>query len=421
MGILNRILCVLILLAAIGAAVLSYFLFEKRQQMLKGWEQMAVIINQTSAVLDEKSGTKVAEKLKKDNLDHKLPLAELQTALNNLKEQAKKVASQRNSLASTLVSVAGTLDVSQGDEVALMNVDKSASSQDALKSAAAQIKTRNEAILNNFVSAGTLVGIQSSPDAIKGDTGSGLLSGITGEVQKRDNKIASLKGGMVNIAGTVGVGVGASAFDEGRYIGTIAGIVSGVKAQKAKLNETVGALRTAQNNIRTLNSSVNQLRNQVAENQKTIAVKQKQIDDLYHQLNPTNDKEIHEKIFGKIKPASLYALVRGQVKRVDDKWGFVVVDLGTFYNVKETIAGKQFNTLVPIQPGKVMTVVRGLETDKPQYVAKVVLSEVQHNYTIANVDLSSAKSEVRPGDVVIFLNKDILDGGLDKIDITANN
>lgn len=41
MGILNRVINILILLAAIAAVVFSYMLFSKRNELTDGWQKMA--------------------------------------------------------------------------------------------------------------------------------------------------------------------------------------------------------------------------------------------------------------------------------------------------------------------------------------------------------------------------------------------
>ena len=71
MKILNVVLSILILLLAIAAAVFSYLLFEKRETMTKGWEQMSLSINKAASAIDSSSGTSVASSVNKASLDHK--------------------------------------------------------------------------------------------------------------------------------------------------------------------------------------------------------------------------------------------------------------------------------------------------------------------------------------------------------------
>ena len=63
MKITNIVLSILILVLALVSAAFSYFLFEKRDSMVKGWEKMAVAINNASASMDRTSGTQVAKSL----------------------------------------------------------------------------------------------------------------------------------------------------------------------------------------------------------------------------------------------------------------------------------------------------------------------------------------------------------------------
>ena len=57
MRVVNRIVNILVLVFAIAAVVFSYLLFNKREKLVSGWEQMAQTIIQTAKNLDAKSGT----------------------------------------------------------------------------------------------------------------------------------------------------------------------------------------------------------------------------------------------------------------------------------------------------------------------------------------------------------------------------
>ena len=85
MAILNRIINILILLAAIAAAVFSYLLFSKREKLVNGWGKMADAIVETAKVLDKDnpSGT-AAKDLPKDKLTHN-NYDQLDAVLPNLK------------------------------------------------------------------------------------------------------------------------------------------------------------------------------------------------------------------------------------------------------------------------------------------------------------------------------------------------
>ena len=63
MKVVNVVLSVLILLLAAASAVFSYFLFEKRGELVGSWNKMTAIVSKTAAEMDKNSGTKVAQEL----------------------------------------------------------------------------------------------------------------------------------------------------------------------------------------------------------------------------------------------------------------------------------------------------------------------------------------------------------------------
>ena len=70
MKVVNVVLSILILLLAIASAVFSYFLFDKRSQLVEGWKKMATTINQSATEMDKGSGTKVGGELSVAALSH---------------------------------------------------------------------------------------------------------------------------------------------------------------------------------------------------------------------------------------------------------------------------------------------------------------------------------------------------------------
>ena len=98
MKVTNIILSIIILLLAIALAVSSFFLYEKREIMVNGWEKLTTTINETAKELDKNSGTSEAAKLtveelaheNYENLDDKLPI---------IVRQSKAVIAQRDAMA----------------------------------------------------------------------------------------------------------------------------------------------------------------------------------------------------------------------------------------------------------------------------------------------------------------------------------
>ena len=107
MVIVNRIVNILILLAAIAAAVFSYMLFSKREKLLDGWNQMATAIQTTAKTMDDggASGTAAAKDLPVEKMLH-TNYEQLGQVLPKLNKNAKDLITQRNDLASAMEEVA---------------------------------------------------------------------------------------------------------------------------------------------------------------------------------------------------------------------------------------------------------------------------------------------------------------------------
>ncbi|MBQ6351827.1 MAG: hypothetical protein IJJ28_00985, partial [Lentisphaeria bacterium] len=111
MKVTNIILSILILVLALASAAFSYFLFEKRDAMVKGWEKMAVAINNASTSMDRTSGTQVAKSLTPAELSHE-KYAELDSKLAKLASQTRQIVSERDDMADALRRVGMTAGVS---------------------------------------------------------------------------------------------------------------------------------------------------------------------------------------------------------------------------------------------------------------------------------------------------------------------
>ena len=66
----NVFLAVLIFLLAATSAVFSFFLFEKRAQLVHGYGYLGAQVESATKLLDSNSGTNLASKLTTDALDH---------------------------------------------------------------------------------------------------------------------------------------------------------------------------------------------------------------------------------------------------------------------------------------------------------------------------------------------------------------
>ena len=400
MGVLNRIVLILILLAAAGATILSYFLFEKRTDLLKGWDLMANQIDATAKNLDKGSKTNVADQIKTKEFSHR-NLADMESRLQKLSAGADKVVKQRDELAQAICDISAAVGVT-ADKETLLDVNSYVAHKDELKTKVDQYKRKNDAIAQVFSTAGSRLSVATTANAIKddkGDQGRAYVSRIHKAVDAQNAKIAERDARLQKIAQTVGVG--ASNQDE---------ITKAVAKQKAELNKEKAENRRKTSEITRLNNRITGLTREkdryVTDNKKKAA----EIADLKKRINPTNNPDINRIEYQK-KDAqyylNLYALVRNQVKRVDTKWNFVTIDLGAKREVQQTFAGRTYKTLLNITPGKTMTIVRGISTNTPKVIGKITLRDVHADYSNADIQLNTLRDKIQEGDAVIFLEDDM--------------
>ena len=163
MGILNRVINILILLAAIAAVVFSYMLFSKRNELTDGWQKMAAAINATAAALDDKSasGTKAAQELAADKLRH-TQYANLDQVLPKLKDNAARIVRQRNDLAQSLQRTANTLEITGVNAKDFQNVTSYENKDKDFSSKISAFKRNRDDVFANYVRTGSLVGASIS-------------------------------------------------------------------------------------------------------------------------------------------------------------------------------------------------------------------------------------------------------------------
>lgn len=405
MRVLNRIVLIFILLAAAGAAVLSYFLYEKRTQMLQGWEMMAKEINATAQELDRGSGTKLADSLKQEELTHR-QLDEMERKLKELSEGAKKLIAQRDALARTVCDIAAAVEVRSGDPAKLTSVETYEAHRTDLLQKVRGIHARNQAILVNFINAGKTVGVSGSEQAIKGDRGGAFLAQIRAAVQKKNARISTYEASLSRIGSTVGTRFQQT---ETQYKPSSSSVNQGVARQKSQLDTTTRNLNAANSRIQTLLNEKAALNTKITGLNGVIAKKNAEIKDLLYKLNPSGNADIDRILHGPKDRefyCNLYSLIKATVRKVDHKWNFVVLDLGTKKTVSQTIEGKTFNTILDIPANVTMTIVRDLDSGSPKIVGKITLKEVHGDHSIADVQ-ADLRSKIKEGDVVIFLKDDM--------------
>lgn len=402
MRVVNRIVNILVLVFAIAAVVFSYLLFNKREKLVSGWEQMAQTINQTAKNLDAKSGTKLAVELSSEKLNHKqfnkTDLSELEKALPKLPEGAKKIIAQRDALAEALNQVGKYAEINDVKTADLEKLDTSAAKQQQIVSGAKRTADRNAGIFNDYVRISGSAGANTSVGELKKNP-TEVARKFTNAVNAMKNRINVYNQNFAQIARTVGAP--APQLGGNNYADALKKLQQGVNKMRDDLNKTRRELAQVK---RERDQKINEGKNKdkrINDLNATIRQKDVEIKKLSLLLNPD----------GGLPPSDmeLYSKIQGKVEQVNSRWGFVVLNLGAKIPVVKKFKKESKVLYMDLLPGYTITVARNLATDKPQFIAKVVVTQVGDNYAVANIDKASIPSEelsVQPGDAVYFTTED---------------
>ena len=397
MRVVNRIVNILVLVFAIAAAVFSYLLFEKREKLVSGWEQMAQSISQAAKALDEKSGTKLSVELKPDTLNHKnfnrKDLADLEKALPKLPDGAKKIIAQRDALAESLNKVARNAEVGGVNTEDLKKLATSQAKQKIIEDGVARNMRRNEQIFQDYVKLSRAANVSLSIDALKKNPESAYKN-FQKSIDAMKLRIRIGDDSLAAIARLAGVSANLRAAN---YQNEMKKIQEGVQRLRKERDQARRERDEARRRSNTLDGTVKNRDAEIKRHKETIAQKDREIADL------------RNKLYGTMKPptdAELYATIQGRIENVNPRWKFVVINLGAQMPTVKKSRTEERMFMMPLMKGFVLTVARNLPTNKPEYVGKITVTQVGDNYAVANIDVNSLQSEIKTGDSVYFTADD---------------
>ncbi len=397
MKIVNIVLSVLILLLAITSAVFSYFLFDKRGQLVSGWDKMAVAINKTAAELDKGTGTALAGELTAATLGHD-QFTTLDGKLVKISDLAKQVVTERDALADALFRIGSTVDMANisGKEAAFRNINTYSTNKDDVINAVSDAVNQRNALIRSLVSAAGKLNVRLDAEALKrGDLSAfRQLDVRLSEIGSRQNafeRCVREAGSQANVSGL--------SFDSGRYQDSLNRVVQAVGTLKSQLRQANEKIASLEREIASLQNQVRDRDGRIVALQKTIDTKQIQIDEFKVALgiDPTQQLPMQ----WKNGSAEARRALCGRVIQVSDTFGFVTINVGSMSVVTQKIGNKEFDVNPDLQNGLEMIVARG-ELDNPdlQFVGRIKLTQVDKGCAIA--EPVSTVTPIQVGDIVFF-------------------
>jgi len=396
MKVTNIILSILILVLALASAAFSYFLFEKRDAMVKGWEKMAVAINNASTSMDRTSGTQVAKSLTPAELSHE-KYAELDSKLAKLASQTRQIVSERDDMADALRRVGMTAGVSNlGSDADFRGVATYRTNVDTVTRGVSKTMQNRDHLCRELANlARRTLNVSVNPKA--------LASGDRAEFNKIAsalNRARTRRQTYERTLRTIGThaNVSASDFSDDNYSRSAERISGGV----AKVRREV---ETANSTLDSVRRELVDAKAEIRRGQAEVAKLNKQVDDLNYNVNKykvalgvAEDKAAP--IPWRPGSAEVRAKTVGEVVKVDPDYGYIAINLGKKTLVTQPLGEKSITVNPMITRGMEMIVARGKLDDNAEFVARVKLDEVGDDCTTANIPAGANKIKV--GDIVYF-------------------
>jgi len=389
----NRIVCILVLILAVATLVMTILLYQKREQLVKGWFKMDTAISTASATMDKGSETDYNKKyLNPKLLDHK-HYFDLEKLLPKLQQQTKDIMEQRGTLSAALVKVGKAYELPNIPEPKVIDSIKAYKDNvSTLVATAENYAQINNTVLTRMASIGEKVGVSVQVAELRGngaiENAEKITSGV-GALRVKADTFAENFGAIAGVVGAEGD------FNGAAYQSAVIDTVTKVKEMKARHDEYLTNWKNAQTQVAVLNAKVSQKDTEIKALSRKVTGLERQLAKFTQTPDADEDK---------INPndPKLLKILKGRVIDINTKWDFVVINLGKESKVEQKFGDKRRLYPVNIPNDEEMVVVRGLDSDKPEFVGKVKLVQINDNCAIANIEKEYKTYDVRIGDAVFF-------------------
>ncbi|MBU8901686.1 MAG: hypothetical protein KOO69_03005 [Victivallales bacterium] len=405
MKVLNIFLSILILLLAVATAVFSFFLYEKRDMMIDGWSKMAEAVSSSAASLDKGSGTEVAKELSAEELAHD-KYDDLDSKLPKLKKHADNIITERDSMATALRKIAETSEMDNLPGLAnFTSLKDYKTNTNAVVDKVKSNTRRQNNILQRICTSAEKLNADLTVSGLKGSNYNSELSKLDNKIKIVKNRISNSERQFRSIFSTAG-GSGKLDFSDRAYRNATGKVTGSVRTLKNKYNQARNSLKAEGARIVTLQGTVKSRDGRITGLNKILNKKILEIKRLNNIISGDKGGGIAESPWENGSVEARRA-VQGKIIKVDRKYGFVVVDIGTGTTVKQKI-GTKTNYASPVVPANAtMIVARDIESADGKYIGEIKLIKIHEDCSIANVVSVVKGKGVTVGDTVFFSSAQI--------------
>lgn len=395
MKVLNIVLSILILILALASATFSYFLFEKRDVMIKGWGKLATAIHNTSTALDNHSNTKEAAKLTPAELSHE-KYAELDAKLQKLVAQSRRIVAERDELADALRRIGREVEVRNlGSEEAFRAVDTYNANKDAVIRGVSSCLSRRDAVYRKLADDASKIGVSLDTRALASN-GVSALSPFSSAINQMRNRRSFYESNIKLIGSHVDVN--RNDFSESGYRSSVQQTTKGVDKVRRAYNAKTAELDRVRNELVALNAELKQRDINIQRLNNLVKDKDYTIHSYKSALGVAEDAE--PPIPWRPGSKEVRAKTVGEVVKVNSEYGYIAINLGTKSMVKQELGKKIFEVNPQIEKGMEMVVARGRLDDDAAFITRIKLDEVGEDCSTANIPAGS--KSIKVGDIVYF-------------------
>lgn len=424
MGIANRIINILVLLAAIAAIVLGVMLFNKREDIAKSRELMAENIAANAKKLYPPTKIKPQDmSIDKRSTQIKDPLAKLDMA-------AKKLLNQRSQMAEDILKLASIPAEGVGmDNFRMASLASHDKYSEAMKSVmdhvSAKVKTFTDTRAVLYKSIPQLNSKMRMAPLEEGkftndDEGVAFAKSKVGELESKaddictrnetyDQHIKQISNLIPNMDMPVldGADYAENLKTQRDGIEKYVAAYEGIVRERNALKEETAQQKQK---IEDLGKKLESTEQQVAKAEKDLKAAKKVIARLEKIIRPsteTNGAEM-ENTSGVAASYSLLKQLQGKIVCVDVEHGFVVVNLGKVNQVEiKNSKGAKEKKSVQLPQNAILTVSASLDPAQAHFTGKIQIVKSCEKKSIANILPTPDKKIPRVGDVVYFSNFDL--------------
>ncbi|HCE43380.1 MAG TPA: hypothetical protein DET40_07515 [Lentisphaeria bacterium] len=415
MGMLNRIVNITVLVLAIVSVVFGCLLFLKREELRFRGDKMASFIVNSVKILDVNSAADGSKNIsdakyepnekKNPNLvaDEKKSLyhynyKNLESVLAPVRLQTENIMKQRDFLGTALSKVGQKLELpEQFPATGFQGLPSYNQSEAKIIALVEKVNKRDNAIIDQIAASATVMGFTVDKETLKNlDNYTTPLSDFATKVEKLKKRADSYGEHIARICKIFQIAEPSLGGDDyGSELTNVASAMQKVKDEfedtKAQLKLTREKLAKTEDELNQANAKIEALNKDMDKLKKDVAHWVKEYKKAMGIEEDGDIKEVPQ------AAEELVKMLEGKIIEVNDKWEFVVIDLGKNSKVYRPEGKKMKEIPVALPEGKVLMVGRN-----NGYIAKIKITKVNDNCAIGDIIPDLRNGEVSVGDKVFF-------------------